>query len=142
MPASTPNTSGESQTIKAFVRELKNSLLFRCDWPDLISAAPLSMSKMGACCVVVYTCDKSITLEQALTAGLKYVLAVLVARGLLLTYRCRFDTLRANIAHLCNVGCDATREAEEKMSLVSDISLTLWDTVLLRSIFRRCCFAD
>lgn len=143
MATATTNSSGELLAVKGFIRELKNSLLFRCDWPDLVSAAPLSMSKMGACCVIAYTWDKTITLEQALATPLKCVfLRFQSLVGVPLIHHCRFDTLRANIAHLCTVGCDATRVADEKMSLVSDISLTLWDTVHLDSIQQGRLFAD
>lgn len=41
----------------------------------------------------------------------------------------RYDTLRANIAAVSNVGCEAFQTAEEKMSIVSDTSLALLNTV-------------
>lgn len=32
-----------------FVAEMKSSTLFRCDWGELLSAAPTALSLMGAC---------------------------------------------------------------------------------------------
>lgn len=41
----------------------------------------------------------------------------------------RYDMLKANIAAVSSVGCEAFQFAEEKMSMVSDTSLGLWNTV-------------
>lgn len=47
----------------------------------------------------------------------------------LLICLCRYDTMKAAIAVVSNVGCEALRDAEEKMSMVTAASLALWDTV-------------
>lgn len=55
------------------IRELQNPLLFRCNWPALVSAAPVCMSKMGTCYLAAYSSNGTITLALGLRSGLQYV---------------------------------------------------------------------
>lgn len=63
--------------IERFMKDVKNSLLFRSDWSDLLSAGPLSISKMGGCCVAANASNYAVSLEDAIPGsdrGLRYVL--------------------------------------------------------------------
>lgn len=46
----------------AFAKDVKNSLLFKYDWSELLSAAPLCISLMGSCYVAATT-EKAYSIE-------------------------------------------------------------------------------
>lgn len=45
-------------------RNLKNSLLFQFNWPELIQSAPTAISSMGACFVAATSDKASVTLKR------------------------------------------------------------------------------
>lgn len=53
-------------------RNLKNSLLFQFNWPELIQSAPTAISSMGAC-FVASTSDKASVILKTPEKGFQYL---------------------------------------------------------------------
>ena len=53
-----------------FVKEVKDSLLFQCNWAELLSAAPMALSLMGSCWVAASKQDAAqISLQDSMPKG-------------------------------------------------------------------------
>lgn len=66
---------GNGNAATAFAKDVKQSLLFQYDWGELLSAAPMCLSLMGAC-YVASTSPKAagMSLEECKpTGGFKFI---------------------------------------------------------------------
>lgn len=61
--------NGEKNPAITFMKDVKNSLLFKYDWARMLSAAPLSMSLMGACYLAAGSSKFTISLKEAAPVG-------------------------------------------------------------------------
>jgi hypothetical protein len=58
-----------------FVDEVRDSDLFKCDWGELISAAPTALSLMGACWIAASSPGAEVNMQDVVPkGGFKYLL--------------------------------------------------------------------
>lgn len=58
--------AAESQKVGVtFMKDIKNSVLFQYDWAEILSAAPISMSLIGACYIAASASAVTISFEDA-----------------------------------------------------------------------------
>ncbi|CAI7565821.1 unnamed protein product [Penicillium glandicola] len=107
---------GSGSAATAFAKDVKQSLLFQYDWGELLSAAPMCLSLMGAC-YVASSSPKAVgmTLEDCKpTGGFKHI---------------RHPELRACLIQVSDYGRMAFLEAEKKMALIGMASGSIGETL-------------
>ncbi|OCK74180.1 hypothetical protein K432DRAFT_430181 [Lepidopterella palustris CBS 459.81] len=89
-----------SRTVPAFLQDVQDSLVVRQDWGELLGAAPLSLSMIGACQIVASSPKAETAVLDPPAGGFKYL---------------KYRSLQANLTQLSNFGRLCFLEAERRM---------------------------
>ncbi|MCJ1403032.1 hypothetical protein MMC11_006254 [Xylographa trunciseda] len=89
-----------ARSAPAFVQDVSDSLILQQNWGDLLSAAPLSLSLLGACQIAASSPKAASVILEPPQGGFKYL---------------KYKTLQANLTQLGNFGRSSFLEAERRM---------------------------
>lgn len=62
-----------ARSVPAFVQDVSDSLILQHNWGDLLSAAPLSLSLLGACQIAASTPKAASIILEPPRGGFKYL---------------------------------------------------------------------
>ncbi|KAI5920341.1 hypothetical protein F4810DRAFT_703039 [Camillea tinctor] len=85
------------------MNEMKSSLIFQCNWEELLQAAPTAISYMGACFVASSSPKAVVQLTPPKDKGFQYL---------------RYTSVQANLIECGNIGRMAFLEAEKGMGVI------------------------
>jgi hypothetical protein len=107
---------------KDIVADIRNTLLFQLKWEDLLMAAPIALSSLGAIFVAASSTDTSITLEPP-EGGFKQLMYARYTSlwhfDCYLTFNHSYPRLHPNLLECGNLGRLAFMDAEKGMGEIS-----------------------
>lgn len=64
-----PGSAHDTANIERFMQQIRNTLLFQVEWPELLSPGPRAMSSMGACFLAARATNPYLSLVGSLDSA-------------------------------------------------------------------------